>query len=265
MNKLTKKDVRQTALRWQLMNCNTLNFENLQAGSFAYSMAPALRKIYHDDDEYEAALASHYLYYNCNPWAGNLILGAVLALEENQGNQARETIKDLKTSLMGPLSGVGDTIAWVLLPTIFGSIAGYTAKDGNPSMSFLWLAVYVVWFFVRLKIVDFGYQKGTEIIGKLGKQISTITESASILGLVVVGALISSVVKVETPLAFKTGEVVQEIQPLLDGVLPSLIPVALTFISYRLLTKKNFSMTKLILLFIVIAMIAAFFGLLKAV
>lgn len=264
MSKLTKNDVRQTALRWQLMNCNTLNFENLQAGSFAFSMAPALRKLYANDEDYEKALASHYLYYNCNPWAGNLIIGAVLALEEAQGNEARETIKDLKTSLMGPLSGVGDTIAWVLLPTIFGSIAGYTAKDGNPTMSFIWLAVYIAWFFLRLKIVDFGYQKGTEIIGKLGSQISAITEAASILGLVVVGALISSVVKVETPLAFQTGEVVQEIQPLLDGVLPSMIPVILTFISYRLLTKRNVSMTKLILIFLVIAMVAAFFGILKA-
>ena len=43
-----------------------------------------------------------------------------------------------------------------------------------------------------------------------------------------------------------------EIQPLLDKILPAMIPAAITGSAYYLLTKKNASMTALILVVIVL-------------
>ena len=51
-----------------------------------------------------------------------------------------------------------------------------------------------------------------------------------------------------------------EIQPLLDQIMPSLVPVILTFVAYRLLGYKGMSVTKIILLVILFAMVAAAFG-----
>lgn len=55
------------------------------------------------------------------------------------GNKDKEIVQNIKTSLMGPLSGVGDTIFWVLVPTIIGSIAGYMALENNPTGVIAWI------------------------------------------------------------------------------------------------------------------------------
>ena len=51
-----------------------------------------------------------------------------------------------------------------------------------------------------------------------------------------------------------------EMQPLLDKILPAMIPAAITGSAYYLLTKKNASMTVLILVVIVLAMVASAAG-----
>lgn len=261
---LTKKDITKAAYRWQMMSCSTLNYEVLQGGTFAYAIAPALRKIYANDEEYKEALLSHYRYFNSNPWTVNVIVGAVLALEDSQGNDARTTIQDFKTSMMGPLAGIGDTLIFVLFPTIMGSISGYMLVEGNPIMSIVWSLLWVSLFFLRTRLVHFGYNKGLQILSTLGKKLSLLTEAASVLGLVVVGGLISGVVNVKVPLTFQSGEVVQEIQPLIDQVLPGMLPVVFTFICYKLLAKKGMSMSKLIMIVIVFSMVAAYFNVLSA-
>jgi PTS system mannose-specific IID component len=53
-----------------------------------------------------------------------------------------------------------------------------------------------------------------------------------------------------------------KIQPMLDKILPTLIPVMITAAAYYLLSKKKISMTILILLVIVFAMVMAAFGIL---
>ena len=78
-----------------------------------------------------------------------------------------------------------------------------------------------------------------------------------------VGCLIASVIGVTCPISFSFGDVSMEIQPLLDKILPAMIPAAaITGSAYYLLTKKNASMTALILVVIVLAMVASAAGIL---
>ena len=53
--------------------------------------------------------------------AGNIVLGATLALEDKEGITSLDAVQNIKVSLMGPLAGIGDTLFWTLLPTIMGS------------------------------------------------------------------------------------------------------------------------------------------------
>ena len=104
---------------------------------------------------------------------------------------------------------------------------------------------------------------GTKLITNLGKSLTTFTEAASIMGLSVVGALIASSVKMTTALNFKVGEVSLALQTdILDRIMPSLLPVLLTALVYKLLGNKKWTATKLILLIIVIALVCSFFGIL---
>ena len=54
--KVTKRDLRRTAARYNFMACNIFNYESQMGPAVAWAMAPVLRKIYKDDEEYKAAL-----------------------------------------------------------------------------------------------------------------------------------------------------------------------------------------------------------------
>lgn len=246
---VTKKDLKKTADRYNFMACNIFNYESQMGPAVAWAMAPVLRKIYKKDEEYKEALNNHFNYFNSTTVMSSMILGATLAIEEKDGIEAKETVQSLKTSLMGPFAGVGDTLVWVLWPTIMGSISGYMAQQGNPLGAIIWFIANIIFWFVKRKMFEVGYTSGTKLITNMG--------------LSVVGALIASSVKMTTALNFKVGEVSLALQTdILDRIMPSLLPVLLTALVYKLLGNKKWTATKLILLIIVIALVCSFFGIL---
>ena len=133
VKQLSKKERNAAFRRWTFVAGLGWNYETQQAPSVAYAMARALRKIYPNDDDYIEAMDNHFKYFNITPQMGNVVLGATLAMEEKDGLKATDAVQNLKVSLMGPLSGVGDSIFWLLWPTIIGGIAGYMALQGNPT------------------------------------------------------------------------------------------------------------------------------------
>ena len=260
---VTKSDLRKTADRYNFMACNIFNYESQMGPAVAWAMAPVLRKIYKNDEDYKAALNNHFSYFNSTTVMSSIILGATLATEERDGIAAKETVQSLKTSLMGPFAGVGDTLVWVLWPTIIGSIAGYMAQQGNPLGAIIWLLCNIAFWFVKRKMFSVGYTSGTKLITNLGSRLSAFTEAASIMGLSVVGALIATSVKVNTALQFQVGEVALNVQTdVLDKIMPALLPVLLTLLVYKLLGNKKWTPTKLILLIIAISLVGSFFGIL---
>lgn len=261
--KVTKKDLRKAAFRYNFMACNIFNYESQMGPAVAWALAPVLRKIYSKDDEYKKAVNNHFNYFNSTTVMSSVILGATLAVEEKDGIEAKESVQSIKTSLMGPFAGVGDTLVWVLWPTIIGSISGYMAQQGNPLGAIIWLICNIIFWFVKAKMFEVGYTSGTRLITGLGKKLAVFTEAASIMGLSVVGALIASSVNITTGLNFKVGEVSLALQTdILDKIMPSLLPVLLTALVYKLLGNKKWTATKLILLIIGISLVCSFFGIL---
>lgn len=264
--KLTKKDLNKMFRRWIFSAGLGYNFETQQAPSVAFSMRKALRKIYKDDKEYIEAMDNHYKYFNANPLMANVILGATLAMEENEGIKAKNAVQSLKTSLMGPFSGVGDSIFWILIPTIMGSIAGYMAVQGNATGAVIWMILQAIFYFLKVWLFKTGYNSGTKLVTSLGKKIKIFTDAISIMGLMVIGCLIPTVVKVFIPLKFKTGKVILSLQNgILDKIMPALLPVAVTIFVYWLLGKKNITPTKIIGLIILICLLGSFTGILGVV
>ena len=125
VNRLTEKERKAAFRRWTFVAGLGWNYETQQAPSVAFAMSKALRKIYPNDEDYIEAMDNHFKYFNITPQMGNLVLGATLAMEEQDGLKAKDAVQNLKISLMGPLSGVGDSLFWVLWPTIIGGISGY--------------------------------------------------------------------------------------------------------------------------------------------
>lgn len=260
---LTKKDINKAAIRYMFSACNIFNYQTQQGPAIVFGLEKSLRKIYPNDDDYVASLNNHYKYFNTTTWMANIILGASLAMEEKDGIDSLETVQAFKTGMMGPLAGIGDTLIWVLYPTIMGSIAAYMGLEGNPTGAIIWLLLNIFFVFFRIKLFSIGYDSGLKLITSLGDKLSIFTEAASVMGLTVVGALIPSVVKINTGLVFKTGDVEMPIQTeILDKIMPALLPVALTILIYKIIANKKMSVTSIIFLVIGISLVLSFFGIL---
>ena len=263
VNRLTEKERKAAFRRWTFVAGLGWNYETQQAPSVAFAMSKALRKIYPNDEDYIEAMDNHFKYFNITPQMGNLVLGATLAMEEQDGLKAKDAVQNLKISLMGPLSGVGDSLFWVLWPTIIGGISGYMALQGNPIGAIIWIIVSVALYFVKMTLSNLGYSSGTKLITTLGDKINLLTDAASVMGLMVVGTLIATVIKIYVPFTFKAGEVSLSLQTdVIDKIMPALLPVLLTALVYWLLGKKWWTPVKVILLLVVVSLVGAYFGIL---
>ena len=263
MSPETKKERRNAAWRWSFIGSNNVNYGTLQGTGYAWSMARTLRKIYPNDDDYVEAMKVEYEYFNITPYMGPLVVGADVAMQEQQGTESLEAVRSIKTSLMGPLSGIGDSLLWVLFPTIMGSISGYMALDGNPLGAIVWMILNLGLVWMRIKLFDLGYESGARLITDMADQLTAITEAASVMGLTVVGSLIATVVKVHTPLEFTFGEVTLGLQEgVFNQILPALLPVILTVVVYWLMEKKNWGFLKIIFTLIILSLAGSYFGIL---
>lgn len=202
--KLTKADRRSVMLRSQFLQ-GSWNYECMQNGGWAYSLIPALKKLYPNKDDASAALKRHLEFFNTHPYIAAPILGVTLALEEERANGAQiddAAIQGVKVGMMGPLAGIGDPVFWFTVRPILGAIAASLATGGSVIAP---LFFFFVWNIVRVAFLwytqEFGYQKGSEITKDLsGGILQTITKGASILGMFVMGILVQRWTNINFPM-----------------------------------------------------------------
>lgn len=267
--KLSNKLINRSFARWFLTAELSNSFERLQALLFLNSMVPALQELYQDDqEELHKAYERHLQFYNSEATFGAVILGIAMSMEEERSRGADitdEAITGIKTGLMGPMAGIGDTLIWGTLKPIILGIAVSFALQGNPiaaAIPFLFPLSVVL---IGLNNVKMGYRLGRESVMRLIQEgsMQRIITSASILGLFMMGALSSAYVKVSTPLVFEISNadpiVIQEI---LNDILPGILPLAAIFSIYFYFKNKETNYTKMLFFIILVSLIAGFFGIL---
>ena len=191
---LSKRD------RWDVMWHSQLlqgswNYERMQNGGWAYSMIPALRKLYPKKEDMAAALQRHLVFFNTHPYLASPIIGVTLALEEDRANGAEvddEAIQGVKVGMMGPLAGVGDPVFWYTVRPILGALGASMAVDGNIMGPILF---FVLWNVIRIAFLwytqELGYKAGAAISADLsGGLLKKVTRGAAMMGMFVLGALI---------------------------------------------------------------------------
>lgn len=242
--------------RWYFFGQAGWNYEKMQGLGYYYSTYPLIEKLYgNTPDGVEVAL-NELQFFNTNNSMAPIILGVDGAIQEHQGITANDAIASLKTGMMGPLAGIGDTLFAVIPNTIIGSIASYMALKGNPFALILW----VMFGFLRLGVMRsfffMGYKEGVKLINSLGDRLKKITSAANILGMTVIGALIPSVVTAGFVYKFKNGGVTMSIQSIADQIMPGLAPALVVFLTYWLLGRKKMNSTRVTLLLILIGILA---------
>lgn len=86
-----------------------------------------------------------------------------------------------------------------------------------------------------------------------------LTMGAAILGLMVIGAMVPNLVHVTVAGSLGTGESVQTVQSLIDGVMPALLPLLITFGVYELVQRKV-KIAWILVILMAVGIIGSFFG-----
>lgn len=268
--KLTRKELLKN---WALTYSSetAYNYERLQALGQANAMVPVIRKLYPEDKERQVQeLKKYFVFYNTEPsFIGTMIPGVAAAMEEQRANGAEditdETINSLRTGLMGPIAGIGDTVSQGIVYPILAGIACSLAIDGSYVGPIFFEIAYKIsligfgWNMYRL-----GYQKGKSFILTMLREgtIARLTEIFSMVGLMVVGCMTASRVNIEIPMILNIKGVKLGIQEqVIDALMPGLVPLAITMLVYWLVRKKV-NINLIILIIFVLGISLSYLGVL---
>ena len=267
------------------------NYERMQNLGWAYSLIPAIKKLYTKKEDQAAALERHMEFFNTHPYVAAPIIGVTLALEEERANGAAiddAAIQGVKIGMMGPLAGIGDPVFWFTVRPILGALGASLAASGNILGP---LIFFIAWNAIRMAFLwytqELGYKAGSEITKDMsGGILQDITKGASILGMFILAVLVERWVSIKfifnvssvklddkayihwdkLPEGYKciqeafaqvgsglsqTPEKVTTFQQNLDSLIPGLMGLLLTFACMWLLKKKVSPITIIIALFVI--------------
>lgn len=303
----------------------SFNYERMQAAGWLYGILPGLKKIHTNKDDLSTSMSHNLEFFNTHPFLVTFVMGIILSLEQNKADIP--TIRAVRVAAMGPLGGIGDALFWFTLVPITAGITSNMALQGQIAAPFIFLLIFnIVQFALRYWLMNWSYKMGTNAIALLTENAKEFTRAASILGVIVVGALTSiyggtsikteinngttfkptAIVSVVSNEELKTtyanklfemkdNKIVIEngkeklkagvkivnledgvsqisfnkydevpvkinIQKILDGILPHLIPLLITLGLYLLMIKKKFTPIACIGLLLVLGLVGGFFG-----
>ncbi|AXX65094.1 PTS system mannose/fructose/sorbose family transporter subunit IID [Bombilactobacillus bombi] len=216
------------------------------APGFMYSILPAINRYYKDDKKAQAeALSRHTTWYNITQNVGTFVMGLVASMEKKNSEDPdfdTDSIVALKTSLMGPLSGIGDSIFWGVLRVIAAGIGISLASQGSIFGPILFLIIYnVPAILTRYYLTYMGFTLGDTFISDMYKSgsMQLLNKAASTLGLMMIGCMTASMVTFKSKLSIPiTGGKPILIQTYLDQLWKGLVPLVVTLGCYWLLSKK---------------------------
>lgn len=242
-NAITARDLRRVFWRSFQMEFSW-NYERQMNLAFVYALIPVLKKLYPQKAELAAALKRHLVFFNTTPHIVTLLLGITTAMEEKNSQQQEmdgTAIDNVKASLMGPLAGLGDSFFWGTLRLIATGIGTSLALQGNILGPILFLLVFnVPHILVRWLFTRWGYVLGTGVLHRVQKSgmMESLTYGASIIGLMVVGAMAASMINITIPITFGAGEAKTGVQDIINNIMPCLLPLISFGIVYWLLGRK---------------------------
>lgn len=261
---LTKKDLHK--FYWQSQAfVSGFNYTKEEGPGFVYSMMPIIERVYGSEDDKWEAYERHNELFLTEARMSHLVLGITAAMEEQNAINKEEfdenSINAIKTALMGPLAGIGDSLYHgTLRPLVAGIAVSMIAATGytSPLGAIIFLLVMAgVGQAIRYFGIMKGYEKGFDLVNQIQSSglLQKITKYAGIVACIVIGGWVSAFVWVSTPLSFTSGKTTIALQDVLNGLIPNLLPLVTTLICYWLLKKKNVSPVVLILGVMVVGVI----------
>ena len=243
--KITKKDL---IIGWIMswfcrVPCDTNSKKGGQ--QLALGIGYTCRNLY-DHEGLVDLMTRHDEYYLSDYVFGGCINGICIALEEQRANELYEKgesditpqlISEVKTGLMGPLAGFGDTLTQTVLYVISVSIAQPIAAQGNMLGALIVFLTHACWRpTVGYLMLWPGYYQGKNFAAKLtgNKLARDVVIVAGILSMMMMGALSAANVRFNPTLQAGAND----LGTVLNTIFPGVTGIGPVFIVYFLL-KKN--------------------------
>jgi PTS system mannose-specific IID component len=279
--RLTRGDLLRSWALWTFFAHANYNYERLQGTGFAHAMTPIIKRLYTTPSEIRAALKRHLVFFNTEPNFGNIVHGTVIAMEEQRANGAPiddDAINSVKSGLMGPLAGIGDTLSQstitpILLALGIGIAGGTAGGSAIPTLSSatgnpLGAIIYMVLVSIVIVAIGYtawmqGYARGRTFVTDILRSgtIDRVLVGAGVLGNMVLGALAAKFVVVNlAPTITISGAQLNLQAAVLDPLFPGALALGLVILTWWLLRRVN--PLVLLAIFLVGSILAAypFFG-----
>lgn len=262
---LTKKDFR--GVFWRSFTLlGSMNYERMEALGYLYALNPILQRIYANDIEgLKKAMHRHMVAFNMTVAPSPFVMGITIAMEEQAKKDPEfdtASINAVKVSLMGPLSGIGDTFFWGIFRILACAIAVGFAQDGNPIAPFVLLILFnIPNFLTRWYGLKIGYKNGNQLLLDMERKgtMQLFTHCAGIVGAASIACMIAFWVPMSSPLSFSISGSDIVIQDYLDQILPKLLPLVTTLGIFSLI-RKNIKVIHIIVGVVVVGFILGTFG-----
>lgn len=271
--KISEKTLRKSFWNWFFWHGCSQQAESMLGMAFAQSMAPVIDELYDKKEDKAAALKRHITLFNTEQQVGSICNGIVCGMEEANANGecTPEMISSVKVALIGPTSAIGDSL-WVA--TIIPILLTICLSIAQTSQSVAWLGpvAYMLIYPIGTCILSWslfklGYKSGIEGMQSFMStgRLNMLTDTMTLLGLIVVGALTASFVSATIPFKIVRdvfdatqgkmleGQVIFDADKMVNSIFPKIIPLLLTLGVYYLYSKKKWSPLKLMGLILVIA------------
>jgi PTS system mannose-specific IID component len=222
---------------------SSFSFDRMQAMGFTWGLLPILQREYQNKPEALAeALKRHLAFYNTMPWlsAPPLALSAEMEIRKARGESIDgQAIQGLKSSLMGPLAGVGDAMFHGTLRPIMGGICASLALSGNGAAPFIFFIVLnVIHCLVRWWTLKRSVLLGDRMFAMFAtSSFRNFMEGAMITGLMSAGALVATWLNFTTPLTYVKDGATIALQNMFNGIFPKILPLSLTMLVFFFVRK----------------------------
>lgn len=239
---IDKKLLRKMWLRWEMYCESCYNYEIMQGLGFCNAMVPVLEKLYsNDNEELTKAMQRQSVFFNTDHNFGGMIMGVCASMEE-QRKLGKEIDDDaftsLKSGLMGPCAGIGDTLSQVVLIPVLAVIFINLAQQGQTWAPIAYTALFMlIWWGAGWWMCKTGYEQGGEAVLRLMESglFKKAIDVANILGCAVSGALIVNYVTLNwTVSVVQEGVTIFDLQTgVFDAICPNIMPLVATMLIYK--------------------------------
>lgn len=208
------------------------NYERMMGTGFAHGMLPIEKKLRKTPEELKEWLTMHSEFYNTEPHLHNIILGMVIAMEERGADM--ETIRAIKTALMGPFAGLGDSVMWFTLLPIAFAIGASLGAQGNFAGPIIALLIWIpISWAVKFYSLILGYRYGDRLAAVLhGDVLKFFRDAIAAFAVAMMGGIGASYV---TPPAFVVVTLTianVSLQSIMDMIFPRLLALIIVLYAY---------------------------------